>query len=200
VFVDLNELHTDESLLQRMSENDREAFTIIYERYWESLLVTASMAIRNKEEAADIVQEVFMSIWHRRRHMHISSSLKAYLDTSVRYKAIDYIEKNIMRRDYLALLQEMAVHHLPPDAELQLQSKELRETVEKLVMEMPPRMQEVYRLSRHDLLTRKEIAIRLGISEETVKKHIHHALELVKAALGPATKQVMILLFGCLLK
>jgi RNA polymerase sigma-70 factor (family 1) len=193
-------LYTDESLLQRIADNDEEAFRLIYDRYWEGLLVTASMAIRSKDDAADIVQEVFLGIWQRRRELNITGSLKAYLDTSIRYKAIDYIEKNITRRDYLVILQEMAAYHMPADAELQLQLKQLRETIEQVVSEMPPKMQEVYRLSRQDMLSHKEIAARMNISEETVKKHIQHALEQVKTRLGSTLTQLAILLFSYLVK
>ena len=116
--------------------------------------------------------------------MNIESSLSAYLQTSVRYKSIHYIEKNITRHDYLALFTEVAVNILPPSAEMQLQLKQLQQTLHETVAKMPLKMREVYCLSRQEHLTHKEIAEKLGISVETVKKHIHHALQLIKIALS----------------
>ncbi len=176
--------YTDEVLLRLMSSDDQEAFALIYRRYWEGLFITAVKALRGKQEAEDVVQDVFLSLWNRRKELDIEGSLSAYLHTSVRYKAIHYIEKNITRRDYLALLTDVAVNTLSPSAEIQLQLKEVQQTIRETVARMPPKMQEVYHLSRHEHLTHKQIAEKLGISAETVKKHIQHALQLIKTALG----------------
>jgi len=166
-----------------MSTDDQEAFTILYRRYWEDLFVTAAKVLRGKEEAADVVQDVFLSLWNRRHELNIEGSLAAYLQTSVRYKAIHYIEKNITRRDFLSMLTDVAVNTLPPSAEIWLQLKEVQQAIHNTVARMPPKMQEVYCLSRQEHLSHKEIADRLGISVETVKKHIQHALQLIKTAL-----------------
>lgn len=177
-------LYNDEALLERLSNNDQVAFTALYRRYWESLFVTTVKVIGSKEDAADIVQEVFISLWNRRRDLSLTSTLAAWLHTSVKYKAIHYIEKNITRRNYLKTLGDLETASPAPSAEVLLQTKELGELLRSVIGNMPPKMREVYQLSRQEHLTHKEIAARLGISEETVKKHIQHALQLLKTALG----------------
>jgi len=192
--MSLNSTHSDEMLLSLMREDDQEAFTIIYRRYWEGLFITAVKALRGKHEAEDVVQDVLLSLWNRRKDLQIESSLAAYLQTSIRYKAIHYIERNIRRNDYLALLTELAVSIPAPSADIQLQMKELQQTIHEVIAKMPPKMQEVYRLSRNEHLTHREIAEKLEISVETVKKHIQHALQLIKSALGCNAAAVSILL------
>jgi RNA polymerase sigma-70 factor (family 1) len=193
-------IYTDEVLISRMRDDDSEAFTLIYRRYWEELFVTAAKVLRGKEEAADVLQDVFLSLWNRRKEITIESSLSAYLQTSVRYKSIHYIEKNITRRDYLALLTDVAVQTFPASAEIQLQLKEVQQTIYATVATMPERMREVYQLSRQEHLNHKEIAERLGISTETVKKHIQHALQLIKNALGYSAISLPLLLEAILFK
>jgi RNA polymerase sigma-70 factor (family 1) len=175
--------HTDETLLLLVADGDKDAFTTLYRRYWQPLFASASRALRSKNDAADLVQDIFLSIWNRRHDLNITGSLAAYLQTSVRYKVIKYIEKNITRRDYLVLLTEMLVIYQPPDAESQLQIKELQFAIQSAVDQMPNKMREVYQLSRKHHLTHKEIAERMGISDETVKKHIQHALQNIKTAI-----------------
>lgn len=177
-----------------MRRDDQEAFTLLYRRYWEDLFVAAAKVLRGKEEAADVVQDVFLSLWNRRHEINIEGSLAAYLQVSVRYKAIHYIEKNITRRDYLALLTDVVINTIPPAAEVQLQLKEVKQAIHDTVARMPPKMQEVYRLSRQEHLSHKEIADKLGISVETVKKHIQHALQLIKTALGYTSVSLSMLL------
>ncbi|MBN8853460.1 MAG: hypothetical protein BGO55_18540 [Sphingobacteriales bacterium 50-39] len=193
--------YTDDMLLGLMSSDDEAAFSMIYRRYWQGLFVTAAKALRGREEAEDVVQDVFLSLWRRRRELKIEGSLAAYLQTSVRYKAIHYIEKNITRRDYLVMLANVAASTASMTAEMQLQLKEAQQTIWETVGKMPPRMQEVYHLSRHEHLTHREIAQRLDISEETVKKHIQHALQLIKTAISynPAALSILIYcaVFSC---
>lgn len=167
-----------------MAKNEQWAFSLLYNRYWEELFITAVKVLRVKEEAEDIVQDVFISLWSRRNELSIESSLKAYLQTCIRYKAIHYIEKNITRRNYLALLTEVAGRYAPASQEMQLHLKEIQTTIDKAVSKMPPKMREVYRLSRQEQLTHREIAEKMDISVETVKKHIQFALQLIKRDLG----------------
>jgi RNA polymerase sigma-70 factor (family 1) len=177
-------LYSDENLLHLMAGNDQAAFTSLYRRHWEPLFITTVKVIGSKEDAADIVQEVFISLWNRRQELVLNSTLAAYLHASVKYKAINYIEKNITRRNYLKTLGDLEAASSPPSAEALLQIKDMQELIQTVLSNMPPKMREVYRLSRQEHLSHKEIAVRLGISEETVKKHIQHALQLLKAALG----------------
>ncbi|OQP61211.1 hypothetical protein A3860_05725 [Niastella vici] len=187
--------HTDDTLLALMANDDKDAFTLLYRRYWEAMYLTAAKALRSTDDAADMVQEVFLSLWNRRHELSITGSLEAYLQTSVKYKVINYIEKNITRRDYLALLADMLNNYEPPDAELQLQLKELQQLVQSAVEQMPGKMRTVYELSRQQHLSHKEIAERLGISDETVKKHIQHALQLIKDVIRKNAGSFAALLF-----
>jgi RNA polymerase sigma-70 factor (family 1) len=188
--------HTsDEQLLQQMACGDRSAFTLLYQRYWEDLFITAAKALRGKEEAADVVQEVFLSLWNRRNELNIQGSLSAYLHTSVRYKCIHYIEKNITRRDYLVQLVDVAIGS---NAEINLQLKGMQQTINKAVAKMPAKMKEVYKLSRQQHLSYKEISENLSISVETVKKHIQHALQLIRKDIEPYDFILLIWAVFCL--
>ena len=181
-------LYTDKELLQRISEDDSMAFTILYRRYWEDMFVTAAKALRDKTEASDVVQDVFLSLWNRRHELSIEGPLINYLHTAVRYKVIHYIQKNI------TLLADVSVNWLSPDAEVNLQLEELQKALSSVVTKMPPKMQQVYILSRREQLSHKEIAEQLSVSVETVKKHIQHALQLIKTALQHALTFISLLL------
>jgi RNA polymerase sigma-70 factor (ECF subfamily) len=193
--MDYNEsLCTDEELLQEMAEGRQEAFKLLYRRYWEEMFVTATNALRNKDDAADVVQDIFLSIWNRRHELDIRESVAAYLHSSVRYKCIHYIEKNITRHDYLVHLADVAVSFSHPNAEIDLQLKELQQTIRKSIDRMPPKMQKAYKLSRQEHLTYKEISNSMSISVETVKKHIQHALCFIRKDLPPYTLFLIIVI------
>ena len=188
-------LDSDGDLLQRMADDDQAAFTSLYRRHWEAMFVTTVRVIGNKEDAEDIIQEVFAALWNRRRSLAITGPLTGYLQASVKYKAINYIEKNITRRHYLETLSQVAEAGVSVSPEVLLRVKEVQQLMQTVIANMPPKMREVYQLSRQHQLSHREIATRLGISEETVKKHIQNALQLLRSAMGKAPASIPALLF-----
>ncbi|HEY8954640.1 RNA polymerase sigma-70 factor [Chitinophaga sp.] len=188
------DLTSNEELLSQMAAGDQGAFTQLYRRHWESLFITTVRVIRDKEDAEDIVQEVFASLWNRRLELDLTCSLGTYLQASVKYKAINYIEKNITRRHYLSALGKTSEVIEPPSADVLLRVKEIQQVLQSVIANMPPKMREVYLLSRQQHLSHKEIAAHLGISELTVKKHIQNALQLLRSAMGNTNAQVSALL------
>jgi RNA polymerase sigma-70 factor (family 1) len=188
-------LDSDEDLLYRMADDDQAAFTCLYRRHWEALFTTTVRVIGNREDSEDIIQEVFASLWNRRKALSLTGRLAGYLQVSVKYKAINYIDRNITRRHYLTALSQAAEAGAPASPEVLLRVKEVQQLIQTVIGNMPPKMQEVFQLSRQEHLSHKEIATRLGISEETVKKHIQHALQLLRSAMGKAPASIPALLF-----
>lgn len=181
---------TDEALMQLLRNSDTEAFAEIYHRYWERLALRVLKVVHSREDARDIVQEVFVSIWKRRAEIELKGPLLVYLLKSVRNGAIRYIEKNITRHHYLETLSDsLTVDTTSPDRHYEY--KELKHTLDEAVASLPSRMQEVYLLSRNGEMSYKEIADRLGIAENTVRKQISNALKSLRAYVS---ESIMLLL------
>ena len=185
---------TDEQLLHLLTKDDKQAFAEIYDRYWEQMSLYVLKITRSPEDACDIVQDVFVSIWKRRYELNISGSMKAYLLKSVRNLSIRYIERNINKQNFLNSLSAYYQHKdIPVMNAFELQEFESR--LAGVVARLPHKMQEVYVLSRHENLSHKEIAQRLGIAETTVKKQVSNALKLIRTEVSSADILVLLLLF-----
>ncbi len=186
--------YTDEQLIISLRKGDAGAFTEIYERYWNKLLVYTMRVIRQQHDAEDIVQELFVSIWRRRDVLDIEHALSTYLYNSVRYLAFRYIEKNSTYSDYLQQLaariagEEVSV----PGLEAEIFGRELEGQIDQLIRQLPEKMQEVFILSRRHHLSYKEIAERLSISEETVRKQVYKSLQILRSRLGPLPVGILI--------
>jgi RNA polymerase sigma-70 factor (family 1) len=187
------EQHTDQYLLQQLTHNDQAAFTAIYQRYWQALFREAMNVLRSQKEAEDCVQELFVSLWRRRQSLAVTTSLGAYLHTAVRYQCIDIIEKDMKRGGYLKdFTNYLEEHQAIPSVEEEMYARDLAANIDQVMDKMPGKMREVFRLSRHEHLTHREIADRLHISEETVKKQIYLALKILKSNLGDASMAMLI--------
>ena len=184
--------YTDQQLVVSLRNGDTGAFAEIYERYWDKLLVYTMRVIRRQPDAEDIVQELFVSIWRRRQEIDIEMALSTYLYNSARYLAIRHIEKNSTYSDYLQRLASRIAGEEEPGIEAEIFGRELEGQIDQLIRELPEKMQEVFILSRRHHLSYKEIAERLSISEETVRKQVHKSLQILRSRLGPLPAGILI--------
>ncbi|MET3880209.1 RNA polymerase sigma-70 factor [Chitinophaga sp. OAE865] len=184
----------DASLLELMKKDDQEAFTTIYNKYWYPLMQHVMKAVRIYSEAEDIVQEIFVSIWKNRARLEIRAALSTYLFNSGRYMAIRNIEKNLTRSNYLQRLSDQIDNGGVPSPETLLHMRELEERIEQAIESLPGKMKEIFNLSRKQQLSYREIAIQLGVSEETVKKQVSNALNRLRIQVGYAPAGLVFLL------
>ena len=187
----------DASLLQLIKAGDQEAFTALYNKYWYPLLSNVMKAVRIYSEAEDIVQELFTSIWRRRAELELTATPATYLFNSARYMAIRCIERNITRSSYLQRLSDELDNGGAPSPETLLHLRNLEERMELAIRNLPEKMREIFNMSRQQQLSYREIAVRLGISEETVRKQISNALSRLRTQVGHAPV-ALIFLFSML--
>jgi RNA polymerase sigma-70 factor (family 1) len=186
--------YTDMDLVKRLQESEEDALTIIYKEYWEVMYVAAYNLVKDRSVCEDIVQEVFISLWKRREKLQIKVSLKSYLYTSTVYKVYDHFSKNKkMAKQELFDNFENKIETSNP--ETKLMHEELIHRLDAIIDTLPDKCKEVYRLSRENMLSNKEIAEQLNISQRTVEGHISKALKILKESLGVAVSIEFILFF-----
>lgn len=176
----------DELLLELIKKGDQQAFSSIYDRFAVLLYVYACRICKDEVIAEDIIQEIFVSLWDKRRDIQLKSSLSAYLYTAVRYKFFDLVAKNKVRSDYVDEFKKFVEigYYCTDDY---INEKELIALVEAEVSKLPSKMQEVFILSRNEGLSHKEISTLLLISEKTVKNQLTNALKILRVKLDKNT-------------
>ena len=166
-----------------LKKGDRDAFNCIYEKYWEGLFLCALKKLDEKEEAEDLIQDLFVSIWMKREDYEINSSLKAYLFTALKYKIINHFEFKRVRRKHMATLK-VAFDELDNGTSNKILADEVERRLEGGVNKLSPKVKLVYQLSREENLSLDEIAEKLTVSKQTVKNQISKALKVLKAHLN----------------
>jgi len=185
--------YTDQELVAFLKQGDHLAFTEIYDRYWTVLYLHGRKMLRDDEEAKDIVQELFSQLWNKAAELDFNVSLSSYLYKATRNKVFNYIAHKKVINDYQAsLVQFMEEGELTTD-EL-LREKELAALIEKEIALLPPKMREVFELSRKQHLSYKEIGEILGISDHTVKRQVSNALAILRTKLGVSAGIIYFLL------
>jgi RNA polymerase sigma-70 factor (family 1) len=178
-FMDSYGEYTDRELITRLKEDDHEAFNQIHERCFDDLFISAYNVLREREVAMDILQEVFVWFWEHRKD-HQMSSIKGYLMMAVKYQTANYIRRGIVRENYKLAKVEMKFAVNGESLEL----KELQSVISRFTERLPVKCAEIFKMSREEHRSNKEIAQLLGISEKTVSVQLHRALNKLRAELG----------------
>jgi RNA polymerase sigma-70 factor (family 1) len=173
---------SDFELSELLKADDRNAFTEIYERYNGLLYIYAYKKLKDKDDAQDIVQEVFVNLWNRRSLFTLNTNLAGYLYKSVLNKVFDLFAHKKITVKYIHSLQDF-IDRNDAAADTLIIEKELKTLIEYEISCLPPRMQEIFELSRKGFLSHKEIAEQFGISDQTVTTQIKRALRVLRIKL-----------------
>lgn len=181
----------DAGLLALLRQSDLKAFEDIYLRYWQRLYVAAYKVLEDEAASKDILQEVFLDIWNRRSTLNIEH-LNAYLYRAVKYQIAKQLRKRPINPVHLDVVSELESAGRAEDG---LLYDDLNKHLEKAIAHLSPRCQQVFRLSRFEYLSNKEIGQRLHISVSTVENQINIALKALRAHLD---NELIFLLLCCI--
>lgn len=173
----------DKELIDRIKGDDEGAFTQIYSRYWKTLLSIAVNKIHDLDDAEEIVQDIFVTLWKRRRDLEITGTLNNYLAVSVKYRVIKVLAKRQHQQKYENYQLGNAVLFDNSTQEW-LDFEELRSRLSELVGKLPEKCRLVYQLSKESYFSQKQIAAELNISEKTVEAHLAKAVKSLRAGLS----------------
>lgn len=176
-------LYRDEELAALLKLSDKEAYTTIYDRFKGVLFIHAFRILQEKEEARDVVQEIFTKLWIKREEITFTYGLSAYLYASTRNLIFDLIARNKLSSGYLSSLAAF-VQQDQCETDYRVRERELTTIIEKEIAALPEKMRNVFELSRKANLTHREVAAELNISEKTVKKQVNNALKILRSKLG----------------
>ena len=165
---------TEAELVQLLTAGREDAFTEIYNRYWERLLAIAYNLTKDKVIAEEITQEVFISLWKRRKEVHIET-LGGYLATAVKFSIFKHIVRQKRRKE---ILKDAPLHI--DNEEERIYTLFLKEYIQGIVDQLPEKCRLVFRYSRQEGMTLAEIADKLNISPKTAEAHLTKALKTIR--------------------
>lgn len=179
--MNLNNEIESRQLLQRLQQGDRDAFDLIFKSYWVPLLIYLSKLVKERSDAEDLLQNIFVNVWNKAQSAEIQH-LQTWLYGAARKSALFYHRTQSNQKKLISsildYIQEEGFSLID-----QQQGKELQVIIDREIDQLPPKMREVFLLSRNEQLSYKEIAERLHISDQTVKKQVSNALNLLRASL-----------------
>ena len=169
----------EQELVSLIKTGNVPAFDAIYYNYSRRIYAFVLGIIKVRDDANDVVQEVFITLWDKRENLKENLSLKSFLFTIAYNATISYIRKSVKENRFASVVKQ---HYVPANesADSMLNYNELKDKLDNTVNSLPKRQKEVFVLSREKEMSYKEIAVNMGISVNTVENHMVKSLSFIR--------------------
>ncbi len=168
--------------METIQSGNESAFEMIFKSYYQPLCRYAYSFLADKEEAEEVVQSAFITVWEKRKSLDIQTSLKSYLYRMVRNACLNVIKHEKIKQQHVA--HELAVTEASYESVSQkVYASELELKISEAMKVLPEQCRLVFQLSRFEELKYQEIADQLQISVKTVENHIGKALKIMREQL-----------------
>ncbi len=155
----------------------------LFREHYQGLNRYAFSILKDQIEAEDVVQKLFVNLWEKRKDLEIWKDVKSYLYRSIYNASLNEL-KRIKRNAVFEKVERDNIFLSDLDSSSNVMHTELEICISNAVQTLPPKCEEVFKLSRFKELSYKEIAEQLNISIKTVENHMGKALKLMRTELA----------------
>lgn len=179
------------NLITQIREGNQKAFEMVFNDFYTPLVNYSNTIVKNQNDAEDIVQQLFITVWQKRSDLEKVDSLRNYLYRSVYNASLNRVKQQAVRTNYAK--EQMRV--VSDKYETNIVHKELQQKINEAIEKLPEQCAKVFKLSRFNEMKYQEIADELNISVKTVENHMGKALKLMRELLKDYLPVILILLY-----
>ncbi len=180
--------------IRKTFETDADAgIALLFQQYYPLLCSHAVRYVSSKAIAEDIVSDIFYEFHSQHLYHTITTSFRAFLFTSVRHRAFDYVRSEMRRSTSL----DSANQYLSPAAsepDSIIQYEELYHDVENAINNMPLKRRQIYVMHRFEGKKYREIAVELNLSLRTIEAHLYQAIHQIRTSLKDKWMMLLLLI------
>jgi len=184
----------DADLMSEIKAGNMRAFDQLYNRYCKRLLSFSLSIVKSREEAENIVQEVFLALWVNRGKISNDASIKYYIFTIAYNTSISALRKKTKDEKFFEQLKDLQELTAEPE-DLQTEYSDLEGKLSEILDALPSRQREIFILHKVNGLKYQEIASKLNISVNTIENHMSRALKTIRSKLGTNSLSATILFY-----
>lgn len=175
----INEIEIDK-ILDLLKSGDKEAFTLIYNHFWDKLYMAAYSRLKDTTAAEEVVQEVFLKLWRKRASLEVQN-LSAYLAAMTRYGVYKYLARESKMKEREKIWASQANSSITPFSNLE--DALLLEFIKDLSTDLPEKCRLVFVKNKLEDQSLKDVAREMNISQKTAEAHITKALRFIRIQL-----------------
>ncbi len=175
-------IYSDKSLhkiVKDLRKGDKQALDEIYKFFYPKLYVFAKSFLKVEDDINDILQDVFVKLWLSREKIGKVETFNSYLFTIAKNAIVSYFREKSKDQKFEARVKEILVS-AENEYNDELEYRDLKQNLESIIDQLPDKRKQIFKLSREEGLSNKEIAEKLDISVKTVEDHMRHALRFIR--------------------
>jgi len=168
------------------------AFRQIYTLYSGRIYLNIRKMVKSEQDAAELLQEVFIKVWDKRELIDPEQSFRSYLFQIAKYTVYNFIRKNNLEKQiqaYLSLHNTQLYSHV----EEQLDEKQDEQWLSQTIEQLPPQRRLIYKLCKIEGKSYAEVSTLLRISTSTINDHIVKATKYIKERHGVLDKSTLLI-------
>lgn len=169
----------DSAIPERLKNGDERAFQEVYDLYHHKLFRYSLKFTHSEEATQEIIQDIFLKLWENRQGLKPHLSLQNYLYTLNKHENFKYLQQAARQVE----LQKEIIHRYEASrnsTEDEVIYDEYMEIAEEAIEQLSPQRQLIFKMSRYEGHSSKEIAEALGISNNTVRAQLAKATQHIK--------------------
>lgn len=186
----MREEKNQKDIVNALTQGSEHAFEKLFRLYFPRLTNYARTFLDSRQEAEDLVQDIFVQIWNNKEDIDTERQFSSYLFTLVKNRCLNLLKKRVVDDKFKTASARMAseeLYHISFEMEDDFESMEvkLNTELEKVMCEMPDRCQVAFRLKWFEGKKIREIAEEMEISTTMVDKHLAKGLQIARQKLSP---------------
>jgi len=165
-------------LLERLKKGDERALEKFVHLNLPKVFNFSYSLLKSREEAEEVSQDVFIKFWNNREKLDLDLSVDNLLFRIAKNLTLNKIRDNLKHKNGAELSENLLVENSTMEEVL---FKEMETTLLRAIEGLPPRRKLIFKMSRLEGLTNKEISEELSISINTVEGQIRKAIKTLHA-------------------
>lgn len=178
--VYLCKMSKSETILEMFKVNEKKAFQLLYDTYYETLVLFANQITDDPEAAEDIVQECLVKFWLTKRYKTLLSGLDKYVFQAVKFSSLNYLRGDQRKKD----IHQDAFREIPVEDEIPDEKEAaILEAVYQTIELLPEERRNIFLMVFVENMPYQEVADKLQISKNTVKTQLSRSLKFLRDTL-----------------
>jgi len=169
----------DFQVVERLRGGEKEAFRYLFQIYGSRIYAFGLSYLRNKSDAEELLQEVFLKLWEIKNDLDSSKSVKSLLFKICINLIYDQIRRKNVQQAYL---KHSGINHATSSENTwdEVIYEDTNRNLQRLIASIPEQRQRIFRMSREQGLSNEEIARELNLSQRTVENQLYRAISFLK--------------------
>lgn len=176
--MEINTNIDDRLLVEQIKDGSKDAFRLLYDRYGIKIYRFALSYLKSGLDAEELVQEVFLKLWDKRKSLNSLLNIRAFLYKVAVNTIYDFIRRKNVEQAFLNFAEGKTT--LTDETWQEIIFNDMIAQMNSLMMQMPEQRRKIFKMSKENGLSNDEIADVLGLSKRTVENQIYRATAFLK--------------------